>query len=198
MNGQQYFQKPSADQIAVWIDRKAAGMHCKRVWVGPKTARDVFNQAVSGEIQKENAIKQIQEQWEGYNHLFAAPEDGSVHAWLQELAGYSPIVHLQQSDGQSSPHWSFSPEYNENGIIRAEEILRSIAKAYARGALEGLPQLCSHIMLTLEPFIGTAGNNYDALEEIEQSILYWRQYLPHDGMLLSEVLKIGSVGSNSR
>jgi len=190
MNGQQYFQKPSADQITEWIDQKAARKPCKRIWLGPKKAMDIFRRAASGEIQKKQAIEQIQTQWEGYDHLFSACEDGSVHAWLHELAGYSPIIHLQQSDGKSSPHWPFSPEYNENGIIRAEEILYDISRAYEKGVKEGFPPLCSEVILTLEPFIGTVGNNADAIEEIEQSVQYWRQYIPHDGMLLSDVLKI--------
>ena len=188
MNGQQYFQKPSADQIARWIDRKAAGLPCKRIWLGPAGAVDLFRRAVSGEIQKDTALGRIQTHWEGYDYLFASREDTSVHAWIEALAPYSPILHLQQSDGASSPHWPFSPEYNQQGIIRAEEVFRSIGRAYAQPAEEHLPQRCGEIVLTLEPFVGTAGNTTDALEEIAQSVQYWRQYLPRDGMRLSDVI----------
>ncbi len=192
MNGQQYFQKPSADQIADWIDCKRAGLPCKGIWLGPAEAIQILRRAVIGEIQEATAVSLIREHWEGYDYLFASPEDGSVHAWIEALAPYSPVLHLQQSDGRSSPHWPFSPEYNRQGIIRAEEVLRSIAKAYARPADEGLPQRCGEIFLTLEPFIGTAGNTTEALEEIAQSIQYWRQHLPRDGTRLSEVvLRLG-------
>lgn len=189
MNGQQYFQKPSPEQIAEWIERKTSGMPCKRIWLGPKKSMDLFSDAVTGKIEKERAIAEIQEQWNGYEHLFAATDDGSVQQWLAELGGYSPIIHLQQSDGKSSPHWPFSPEYNAKGMIRGEEVVRGLARSYENGNQEGYPPLCSEIILTLEPFISTAGNNYDALEEIEQSVQYWRQFIPRDGMLLSEVIE---------
>ena len=197
MNGQQYFQKPSTEQIETWIECKATAKPCKRVWVGPRKAMDIFNQAVNGSISKKQAIEQIQEQWEGYDYLFASPEDGIVHAWLRELAGYSPIIHLQQSDGKSSPHWPFSPEYNRNGIIHAGEVLQSIAQSYEKEDQDGFPPQYPEIMLTLEPFISTAGNIYDAVEEIEKSILYWRQYIPRDGMRLSEILSVLPDGKHS-
>ena len=187
MNGQQYFQKPSRGQVAEWIDHKAIGNTSKHVWLGPQIAVDIFQKAVSGEIQKEQAIQQIEEQWKSYNYLFAAPEDCSVHAWLQELAGYSPIIHLQQSDGKSSPHWPFTSEYNEKGIIRPDEILSDIARAYEKCEEEDLPPRRSDIVLTLESFIHTARSSAEAIEEIAQSVQYWRHYIPKDGMLLSEV-----------
>lgn len=189
MNGQQYFQKPSQEQIAEWIDQKASGMPCKRIWLGPKKARDVFEKATAGQITKKQALEQMEQIFENYEYMFAAQQDGLVHEWLKNLAGYSPIIHLQQSDGKSSPHWPFSPEFNQKGIIKGEQVMLSIAEAYTKQPEEGMPPLCSEIILTLEPFIGTAGNNYDAIEEIRQSVQYWRQYVPKDGMLLSEIIK---------
>lgn len=189
MNGQQYFHKPSAGQIFEWIDKKAAGKSCKGIWLGPKKAVDLFSLAVSGQLDRETAIEEIQQLWNGYDYLFSSPQDGSVHRWLQELGCYSPIIHLQQSDGKTSPHWPFSPEYNQKGIIRGDEVLHSIGKAYEREPEAGMPPPCSRIVLTLEPFIGTAGNNYEALEQIAQSVAYWRQFIPRDGMPLSEALE---------
>jgi D-erythrulose 1-phosphate 3-epimerase len=189
MNGQQYFQKPTRHQIIEWIHQKAAGKPCKRIWLGPQKAMEIFRRAVLGEISTSKAVEQIEQQWENYSYLFASSQDCSVHHWLQELGCYSPIIHLQQSDGKSSPHWPFSPEYNQKGIIRVEEVIHSIARAYQKEPQAGLPPPCSEIVLTFEPFISTAGNTNDALEEIEQSIQHWRQYIPRDGMRLSEVLK---------
>ncbi len=188
MNGQQLFQKPAADQIEEWIDLKANEKVCPNVWVGPKRAMDVFVQAVAGSITRKHAIEKMQAIWEGYDYLFSEPQDSSVHLWLEEFSCFSPIIHLQQSDGRSSPHWSFSPEFNEKGIIKADEVLRSMGAAYSREQEEGMPPVRDEIVLTLEPFIGTAGNNYDALEQIRQSVCYWRQFIPQDGMLLSDIL----------
>ena len=50
-----------------------------------------------------------------------------------------------------------------------------------------MPAKCDEIALTLEPFVGTAGNIYDACEEIAVSVEYWRQFIPRDGMRLSEI-----------
>jgi len=149
---------------------------------------DVFVQAVAGSITRKHAIEKMQAIWEGYDYLFSEPQDSSVHLWLEEFSCFSPIIHLQQSDGRSSPHWSFSPEFNEKGIIKADEVLRSMGAAYSREQEEGMPPVRDEIVLTLEPFIGTAGNNYDALEQIRQSVCYWRQFIPQDGMLLSDIL----------
>lgn len=190
MNGQQYFLKPSPEQIAEWIDNKSAGQLCKRIWLGPQKARDIFEKAVSGQIEKKQAIEQIELVNKDYDYLFSLDKDGLVHEWLRNLAGYSPIIHLQQSDGKASPHWPFSEEFNRKGIIRGDEVMLSIAGAYSKEAEEGMPPLCEEIILTLEPFIGTAGNNYDAIEEIRQSAEYWRKYVPEDGMKLSEIVRI--------
>lgn len=188
MNGQQYFQKPMPGQISRWIEEKAAGLPCKRVWLGPVINNDIFRRAVAGKVAIETAIEQIQHNWEGYDVLFAAPEDGSVDAWIEALSGYSPILHLQQSDGKSSPHWPFSAEYNQKGIIRAEDVLRGIHNAYAKPAQDGFPPRCAELILTLEPFIATAANPADAMDEIAQSVSYWRKFLPYDGMRLSDVV----------
>jgi sugar phosphate isomerase/epimerase len=190
MNGQSNFQKPSPEQIADWIVRCKKGLSCKRMWLGPKRAMDIFQEAIRGTGDIMHCIKQIQLQWEGFDYLFAGHEDGSVYRWLQELGGYSPIIHLQQSDGSSSPHWPFSDEYNEIGIIKAEKVLLSISKAFSKDEEEGMPPLSDDIVLTLEPFVSTAESNYDALNSIAQSVQYWRKYVPYDGIPISKVLML--------
>lgn len=186
MNGQQYFQKPDRDRIIDLLGRISSGEKNTRIWLGPKRAMDIFFAAAAGEIEHSAAASQIEESWQGFEYLFAKPEDCSVDRWLEALACYSPIIHLQQSDGKSSPHWSFSPERNAMGIIDAAEVMKGIARSYSRG--KGIVPKCSQITLTLEPFIGTMQNPYDALFEIKESIRYWRRFVPRDDMPLSEVL----------
>lgn len=193
MNGQQYFLRPSEAQIARWIDMRRAGEPCKGVWLGPAAAMDVFRLAVSGKCGRGEAVAHIRELMTHYDYLFASQRDGSVHEWLGALGCYAPIIHLQQSDGKTSPHWPFSSEYNRRGIIKGEEVLRSIDRAYEKQPDEGMPPPCDHIVLTLEPFIGTAGNSYDALEQIGESVAYWRQFVPRDGISLSEAMKLCAI-----
>jgi sugar phosphate isomerase/epimerase len=50
------------------------------------------------------------------------------YTWLERLLPWSPVVHLQQTDGKADRHWPFSPDYNAVGIIeprRVIEIVRS-------------------------------------------------------------------------
>lgn len=186
MNGQQYFQKPERDRIIDLLGRVSSGVKNTKIWLGPKRAMDIFIASAAGEIGHALAASQIEESWQGFDYLFARPEDCSVDRWLENLACYSPIIHLQQSDGKSSPHWSFSPERNAMGIIDAAEVMKGIAKSYSGS--KGIVPKCGQITLTLEPFIGTMQNPYDALLEIKESIRYWRRYVPRDDMPLSEVL----------
>lgn len=49
------------------------------------------------------------------------------HEWLERLLPWSPVIHLQQTDGKGDRHWPFSPEFNRVGIIdprRVVEIAR--------------------------------------------------------------------------
>jgi len=217
MNGQQYFRRPSKERISQWIASRQAGTPCKGVWLGPASARSVFNLAVAGELEVHEAISQIEACMKGYDYLFASERDGSVHEWLSALGCYSPIIHLQQSDGKSSPHWPFSSEYNAKGIIKGQEVLHGLARAYLHVAqarqsqitdpsaqsptsqspasiniTEGLPPPCDQIVLTLEPFISTSGNIYDLLDELAESVAYWRQFIPYDGIKLSDALKVST------
>jgi len=189
INGQQYFQKPTEKYITECIEKRRKGDSCKRTWLGSKKAMDMYYAAIKGEISVEKAVSQILHDTVQNPHLFASPEDGSIYNWVEKLACYSPIMHLQQSDGKSSPHWPFSPEYNAKGVVVPEKLLKSIAASCEQDTESGMPEKCKEIVLTLEPFISSAGNNYDILEELKQSVVFWRQYIPRDGMRLSELVK---------
>jgi hypothetical protein len=49
--------------------------------------------------------------------LFSSAEDGDCYAWLERLGCYSPIVHLEQTDGRSSAHLPFTDDQNRLGKI---------------------------------------------------------------------------------
>lgn len=101
MNGQSRFQKPVSSQIEEWISQKASDKDLPWIWLGPRSAMDIGLQAVNGHMTGKEALDRIQSAWQPYDHLFAEPQDGSVHAWLEVLSGYSPIIHLQQRDRKS-------------------------------------------------------------------------------------------------
>ena len=122
-------------------------------------------------------------------HLFAEPEDWSIDHWVRALGCYAPIIHLQQSDGKSSPHWPFSPEYNCKGVVDAKSVLKALCASYRQNQADDMPPMCGEAVLTLEPFIGTAGSTHDLLRELKQTVEYWREWIPEDGMRLSELAK---------
>ena len=52
-----------------------------------------------------------------------------------------------------------------------------------------MPPKCGEITLTFEPFIATAGNTFDLLDDIAASVACWRKWVPKDGVRLSEIIK---------
>ena len=189
MNGQQYFLKPDASRLRGWIEAAQQGARPRRVWVGTDAADALYRRAAAGELELSAAVDALLADADAHPHLFARAEDGSVDAWLRALGGYSPIVHLQQSDGKSSPHWPFSDDFNARGIIRGGEVLRGLAESFGRPDTPGMPPKCGEVVMTLEPFIGTAGSTRDLLEDLKAFVAYWRRYIPRDGMRLSEAVK---------
>ena len=190
MNGQQYFVKPSEAYIREKIALAREGKPAKKVWLGTGKARQLYLDAAAGKINEDEAVSAILADIEANPNLFSQPIDWDINAWVRETGCYSPIMHLQQSDGKSSPHWPFSPEYNAKGVVKAENVLRALIESYEQPDDPAMPPKCEEIVLTFEPFISTAGNTYDLLDELRESVAYWRQYVPEDGMRLSEIKKL--------
>ena len=187
MNGQQFFLRPTEESILRDLAAVRADAKHKRVWMGSRRAMQAFRSACEGACSDAQAVDTILTEAERYQYLFAEPQDGSPYTWLEATGCWSPIIHLQQSDGKSSPHWAFDEAHNEKGIIRGAQVLRALEKAYAQDIPADMPPACPCITLTLEPFIGTAGNIYDAVDELRDSVAYWRRFIPKDGMRLSEL-----------
>lgn len=187
MNGQQYFQRPDAEYVKSAVLRAREGNPVRRLWLGSNEAHALYRRAVAGEMSVSAAVGAIMRDIEAHPHLFALPEDASNDAWITRTGCYSPIIHLQQTDGKSSPHWTFTPENNRNGIVEPDAFLRALKASFAAPDAEGMPPKCGEITLTFEPFIATAGNTYDLLDDIAESVRCWRRWIPRDGMRLSEI-----------
>lgn len=122
------------------------------------------------------------------NYMFAQANDGDPYQWLIRHACYSPVIHLQQTDGTFSKHLPFTKEYNSSGIIRGDRLLKAIEKSYMSFPVDGMPPKCDKIFLTLEVFSGTTEKNVDIVRKIKESVDYWRQYIPKDGLSLDVLL----------
>jgi hypothetical protein len=68
-------------------------------------------------------------------------------------------------------------------------VLKSILNSYKQEVQAEMPIMCSNIYLTLEIFSGTADINEDILYNLKESVKYWRQFVPEDGLPLDKLVK---------
>jgi hypothetical protein len=190
MNGQQYFLRPSQEQVREWIERARIGEKVRRIWLGPKAAHDAFVAAVAGGADIGETVKRICALGENFSYMFASPEDGRIENWMSALGQYASILHVQQADAKSSPHWNFTPENNARGIVDGRSVLRKLCEAFRNQSDTGDPPPVREIAVTIEAFIGTSANVYDELADIEQSVAYWRKLIPYDGIQLDEAVAL--------
>lgn len=115
------------------------------------------------------------------DELRAQPEDGDFYAWLTRLAPYSPIIHLQQTDGTHSGHKPFTAAQNARGVIDPARVLAAIEQAYAQPIDPTLPPRVTEIALTLEIFSPTAEPPALSLANIHESAACWRAALTSAG-----------------
>ncbi|BBI31527.1 hypothetical protein KCTCHS21_09260 [Cohnella abietis] len=190
-SGQHKFRRPEAGEIQQAAERSRREGILNSLWVGPYAAHEMLVEMCVSPIQEQSSyISRIEQLMDDYPYLFADACDSDTYRWLEELGAYSPIIHLQQTTGTSSAHQPFTEASNKNGIIFGEPLLRALEKAYKKPEDTGLPPRCEDIYLTLEIFSGTSESNNDVLRKMEASIKYWRQYIPRDGLRLSEALEI--------
>lgn len=161
------------------------------VWLGSLKAQQLFkDDAAKGfdKIRKET-VKEILLDVEENSHLFCEEKDTDCYEWLRELGAYSPVVHLQQTDGKHSSHDPFSEEANKTGIIHPVKILRAIKESYDKPDDPTMPKKCDSICLVQELYLSTKDVGYQGLWKLGWSTDYLRHFIPKDNMTLSELLE---------
>ena len=123
-----------------------------------------------------------------FPHMFSSPADCSLDAWLEDLGGYAPIVHLQQTNGKSSGHLPFTEETNEMGIVHPGKVLEALARCYQKEPRPGMPERCPEIYLTFEIFPHTTDRPREILPPLAESVRYWRTWIPEDAVSLDALL----------
>lgn len=123
-----------------------------------------------------------------YAYWFAQPDDSDVFKWFERLGGYSPIVHLQQTNGTLSLHKPFTKQNNEAGIIHPKNVLKAIKESYDAPEEEGMPPKVSEIYLAFEVFFGVTETADTIILDMSESVKYWRDHIPRDGMDLDELI----------
>ena len=192
-SGQRRFLAPGAEQLrecydAIQLERTSD------VYLGTRAHYLAFAQKIKKGMPFADFCEEVEAFVQTHPYLFSRYEDGDPYQWLEALGCYSPIVHLQQTDGTFSAHKSFTPANNARGIITPTRVLEAIHRSTQRETVAGQPKV-DHVYLTLEIFLSTACDSRIAVEEIEQSAQYWRQFVPRDGMELEELLGCAPAGA---
>lgn len=184
------FLKPNKKTIEKALnDFKNNGFYYN-LWLGTKKAYELFEEARNKSKHSKNIlIECIIDEMNRNPQMFSKKDDGDCYKWLRELGCYSPIIHLQQTDGLNSKHWPFTETFNLNGIIKPSIVLKELKKSYEKEAEKEMPKKIDKIYLTIEIFTPTASINRDLIEDLKNSVNYWREYIPEDGMRLDETLK---------
>lgn len=185
--GQRKFVRPDSNRINKLIALYKSGESMKDLWFGPNTAYNLFYKAYSSGHNFDYYVKAIESEMDKYPYLFSQYEDGDSYRWLEDLGRYSPIIHLQQTDGTTSSHYPFTAEYNQKGIIAADRVFRALKKSYNLQQEINMPAPCDKIYLTLEIFSGTSEMNVDIIKKLRKTVEYWRSFLPQDGMSLNDI-----------
>ncbi len=213
-SGQQRFLRPDRGMIAKCLLGEASPQERQALWLGPEGARQRYQEAennmrsacaigvIGGEAGEKKAgdkkargretlaasqAEAVEASFGEYPYLFASPQDGSYESWLEGFGKYSAIIHLQQTDGVSSPHWPFTPEHNGKGIVTGEKVLAALRRSYEGQEAPGMPPPVPDIYLTLEVFSGTGQRAHELLPWLQQSVAYWRRFIPQDGMPLDQL-----------
>lgn len=173
--GQKLFMRPSREQIVQMIqDRDTHGAR--------------LGHHLTELVERGCSMERLEREMTRYDHIFAEPGDDDLYCWAEKLGAYSPIIHLQQTDGSYSAHRPFIKKYNDGGIVWPDRLLTSLAACYDSPELMGMPPRVKEIYLAFELFFGVTESAGDILDAVSESIKLWRKYIPRDGLSLNELI----------
>ena len=95
------------------------------------------------------------------------PNERDPYPWIEALGAFSPMVHLQQTVLNKSNHSPFTKEFNRQGIIHPDQVMKALRNAGADDAL--LAFEISH----REHF----DTDFRVIEDLKESVAYWRPYV---------------------
>ena len=185
--GQLSFLKPSPREIDRLLSNSTRHGKSRQTWLGPQSALEMLQQAAADPASKPELALRIEHEISRYPHLFSTPADADTYTWLRSLGCYSPIIHLQQVVNSRSAHLPFTAEMNSRGLIQAPKVLESLLQSYLQAASSNMPPRCDNIYLTLEIFTAASESATAILSKMRESVQYWREYLPEDGLPLDKV-----------
>jgi D-erythrulose 1-phosphate 3-epimerase len=187
--------RPSEKDISIAYHSSTPNInmaHSEFAWFGPKRCYEILSRGRSNfdPFRITADLYEMRMEMDRHPHLFASEEDGDPYIWLSTFGCYSPIIHLQQTDGSSSSHQPFTSEYNARGRIFGSNVLDAVRISCERPALSHMPRRCTDIYFTLEIFSKTSDIAPAILRNLEKSVAYWRQFIPIDGLPLDQLTGI--------
>lgn len=95
------------------------------------------------------------------------PDERDCYPWIKALGKYSPVIHLQQTEINSSNHWAFTSEHNAQGYIKAEKVISCLKESG-----------CEETLLILEI---AHREHWDidnmVIPDHIESVKYWRKFV---------------------
>lgn len=182
-----FYQKPTPEQLQNACKRYIKDGYIE-LWLGSLDAIELFRKAAAKGSLTPAEIEMLQEDFAVNEDQFNGKEDTDCYAWLRELGAWSPVIHMQQTDGRHSSHAPFLAENNAKGIINPIRILESLSECYAKEPQAGMPPRCQDLYLIQELYLSTKDIGYQGLHKLQTSTDYLRKFVPRDGMKLSELL----------
>jgi sugar phosphate isomerase/epimerase len=159
------------------------------IWLGSRQAVDLFkNAGGKNRTITDDDIHSILGEIKNNRHLFAEPCDTDCYEWLRRIGCYSPVIHLQQTDGSFSSHKPFVLEANKTGIIEPLKILKALRESYEKPQPADFPQKCEDIYLSFVIYSATMDMHHNILYKLRKTVEYWRNFIPSDGLRLSKLL----------
>lgn len=190
VTGQKKYSKPTSEMLQKNLEEKVPSKKLN-IWLGGNSVYKLWDHLLNSKENIGNKIDKLQGAMKEYNYLFSeTSDDYNPYKWLEKLAPYSPIIHLQQTDGVNSPHAPFTKENNKKGIIDEKKVLKSIKAAYdkVKPSSDKMPPITKEILLNFEIFSASTMTSYEVIDNIQQSVDYWRKFIPYDGMTIDQIV----------
>lgn len=132
-------------------------------------------------VENGTSLDELKRAAERYEYWFSKREDGDLYRWLEEVSCYSPIMHLQQTDGSYSSHRPFTKKFNQNGIVNPRDMLKAIVKCYDKPVDRDMPPRVEDIYLAFEIFFGVTDSKEDVISALRETVAFWRDVIREDG-----------------
>lgn len=183
------YLRPTREQLQRACKRYAQDGYID-VWLGSREACAIFQEEAGRGSLSERALEALEKDFERNDDQFNAPDDTDCYAWLRALGAWSPVIHLQQTDGCHSSHEPFLPENNQKGKIHPAKLLRALSESCKGPVPDGMPPRCEDVYLIQELYLSTKDIGYQGLHKLKASTDYLRGFVPEDGLRLSELLRL--------